>query len=675
MKKCTIPLVIPILAFSIQSASAQNLSDFLAGTDETEELQDRYDISLRDAPGSTIVYTRDDIDRFGATTLAEILDRTVGIHNSRSSTGNTSRRVVRGVDDSWLILYNGLVRDVVLSDTLRILLHDVERIEIIKGSHSSVYGQDAVAGTINLVTYSNRLEETRAGILGGSFGTLDAWYQRSWKNDDTSLSFSAGHRRTEGTDTVISPDRQSQIDTQTGTALSLAPAEGSFDTQVTEARFELGLGNTFAWRNHLQVRENGLGVGTAQVLDPNGTEQFTRISSDIEINREYAIGDFSLRAGYTLNRATFDDLTVFPAGSFFGQFPDGVQQTTEQDTTLLQVAGYYTRRTKKNTFAAILAFEREESTNGIDTRNYTIDSVTTLPTPLGNLQDLRDTDPLFDELTENTASLTLRNKWLATRSVKVNTGFRFDNSSLYGGVFNPRIGIEWIYAQNADLSLLYGESARTPSALQISSNGLFVGLGNPDLEVSKIRTLELVHKYKSADIGQQTINLFAYDQSDTISLVASDLSPNGLRFENIDDNQQGYGIDYQLDVQINPSFDLTLGLGFQQTNNEDLNSPRAPELLPQAAVDLRLIRGWNLNLSYKGVIGRERDVSDTRTAIDDYHLVDLLLKKSRIFGNVDLVVKASNIFDSDAREDISTAIADDVPIEPRVVQIGLSASF
>lgn len=651
--------------------SAQSLTEFLV---DSEEITERFDKSLRDATASLIVFTRDDIDKYGATVLSELLERAVGVHNSRSSTGNTSRRVVRGIDGNWLVLYNGLIRDPLLLDTTSILLHDVERVELVKGSHSGIFGQDAVAGTVNLITQAKNGNQNRFGVIGGTQNTGDAWVQYNTKVNNMTLTFSAARHQTEGIDELITADRQATFDQVFGTNASLAPAPGNFNKEVSEARFELSAGSRFFWRNHLYARENGIGVGAAQSLDRDGNETLNRFTSDIEYVHPLVRGDLSIRAGLSFNQAAFNDLRLFPAGTS-PLFPDGVFQDIGQETSQFTLSAQYTRKTANNSFTAILGFDSESIDNTFDERNYTVNGGSPLPVPIGETQDLLETDPLFGESTDNTVSLTLRNKWTALRNIKIGTGFRLDNSSLYGNVLNPRLSLEKVLSQDSDLSLLYGESARTPNNTELTANGIFFGLGNPDLEPSKIRMIELVYERRTADVSKLGLNLFAYNHSNTFELVPSDVSRNGLAFENIDEDINGFGIDARLDLALNPSVDLVLGWAFQELDGDTADRARAPIHQPYIELSLNLIRGWSVNTTYSGILGRERNDGDQRPDIDDYHLVNVIVRKKEIFGELDFLLKATNLLDDDAREDVSEVILNDVPVRPRSVFIGLTGKF
>lgn len=114
-----------------------------------------------DAPASMTVVTAADIQNSTATSLAEMLGKTVGVQNYNG--GGRDKLVIRGVRESYgvytLILVNGkrvsstgaLWRDSDF-DISSIPLESIERVEVIRGPMSSLYGSDAIGGVINIIT-------------------------------------------------------------------------------------------------------------------------------------------------------------------------------------------------------------------------------------------------------------------------------------------------------------------------------------------------------------------------------------------------------------------------------------------------------------------------------------------------------------------------------------------
>lgn len=113
---------------------------------------------LRDAPASVTVVTEEDIARTPATDVADVLSRVEGVSINR--TGNQETVQIRGLPERYtLFLVDGkrvnsdpnLFRGNAF-DSGWVPLDAIERIEVVRGPMSSLYGSDAIGGVINIIT-------------------------------------------------------------------------------------------------------------------------------------------------------------------------------------------------------------------------------------------------------------------------------------------------------------------------------------------------------------------------------------------------------------------------------------------------------------------------------------------------------------------------------------------
>jgi len=132
----------------------------------------KFSEDLSGAPGVVSVVTRDELDRFGGTTLKEVLERVPGLFDSTDSFTDRSIISIRGDQtrsNSGHVLYliNGRPTREVLEGGIATDLLEAfpvaarERIEVIKGPGSVLYGSNAFSGVINLITREangNRLD-------------------------------------------------------------------------------------------------------------------------------------------------------------------------------------------------------------------------------------------------------------------------------------------------------------------------------------------------------------------------------------------------------------------------------------------------------------------------------------------------------------------------------------
>lgn len=128
-----------------------------------------------DTPATTNVITAKDIENKGFVSVFDALEQTVGIQ-SYSYTGgqgdngsSTGRTYIRGLDKGTLILINGAPINLNnYNSTAGIPISAVERIEVVKGSNSVLYGSEAMGGVINIITKKAGKSQNSITVTGGN---------------------------------------------------------------------------------------------------------------------------------------------------------------------------------------------------------------------------------------------------------------------------------------------------------------------------------------------------------------------------------------------------------------------------------------------------------------------------------------------------------------------------
>jgi vitamin B12 transporter len=136
-----------------------------------------------DLGANVTVLDREYFDVEKPTKLADALERVAGIHVDQvGGRGGTSSLYLRGADPNYtLVLVDGVrVNDPTNArggsfDFATFDMADVERIEIARGPYSAIYGGDALAGVINIITRKAPAQSTRASLdaMAGAFDTRE----------------------------------------------------------------------------------------------------------------------------------------------------------------------------------------------------------------------------------------------------------------------------------------------------------------------------------------------------------------------------------------------------------------------------------------------------------------------------------------------------------------------
>ena len=134
---------------------------------------------LKDVTSNVVVITKEDLEAKHITTVAEALREAQGVIVTQAGgLGGPASVYLRGFDsDSTVVLVDGVrINNPTLiggqADIGNLIINDIDRIEIIKGPQSGVYGANAVAGVINIITSkANKKCSSNINFEYGSYNT------------------------------------------------------------------------------------------------------------------------------------------------------------------------------------------------------------------------------------------------------------------------------------------------------------------------------------------------------------------------------------------------------------------------------------------------------------------------------------------------------------------------
>ena len=162
---------------------------------------------LSDAPATVIVLQRSDLEARGYTELSQILDDLPGMDVVRPYGADYVKNYWRGyrtgIGDPYLVMVDGVVFNHLWFDTadtplVTYPLSAIERVEVVYGPASALYGANAFMGVINIITRKPDTDglQMHGRFTGGSFGARIGDFYAADKRGD--LSFSIAARRDEG---------------------------------------------------------------------------------------------------------------------------------------------------------------------------------------------------------------------------------------------------------------------------------------------------------------------------------------------------------------------------------------------------------------------------------------------------------------------------------------------
>lgn len=153
-------LLLPLGAWAQQTPPRAGDSSGAKQLNEIVVTADKAATKLSETGKSVIVITKEQLQKSGGKTLSQVLNEQAGIivNGANSNPGGTKNIYIDGAGAGYtLVMLDGVpLQDASSTDNtidLRtITLESIERIEIVKGSQSVLYGSDAIAGVINIIT-------------------------------------------------------------------------------------------------------------------------------------------------------------------------------------------------------------------------------------------------------------------------------------------------------------------------------------------------------------------------------------------------------------------------------------------------------------------------------------------------------------------------------------------
>ena len=210
-----LPLVVAIAGAFVSPLSQAEES---VTTDDVLVTAARVERELMDVNMSVSVITQKEIENNGAQTIADLLKDMPGVEVTTDGSQGSKRIMIRGEKTfSTLVMIDGqrITEQKSMSGTpILIDPSQVERIEVIKGPASVLYGSDALGGAINIITKKGNGKKAVEGTVtagynssndGGNasaqiFGTAGGWDYRIGASYECGRDLKLAHGKAEGTD-------------------------------------------------------------------------------------------------------------------------------------------------------------------------------------------------------------------------------------------------------------------------------------------------------------------------------------------------------------------------------------------------------------------------------------------------------------------------------------------
>jgi iron complex outermembrane receptor protein len=681
------------MAARAQQATTKEEEKALArvyGGEEMVSIASGYQQPLSKAPAIATVITAADIKASGATDIDDILESVPGLHVSRNANSYSPVYTFRGIYSQYnqqvLMLQNGVPMTMsFLGDRgdvwAGLPVENISRIEVIRGPGSALYGAEAFAGVINIVTKSAaETMGTQLGARMGSFNTRDAWmlHGGEWGPAKVAAYFRIGS--TEGFREILRSD--SLTPTQPSASLAPGPVntgrdsiDGSLD--LTYDKWQLRFG--------LKKRDNsGTYTGVAAALDPVGTAKNYRFTSDLIWNDPAFTKNLGIK--FQVNYLDYGEqarLVVLPPGTTtIGTFTNGMignPDKWERHTRFSAEgtwSGFADHRLHFGLGHSLLDMYRiRESTNFIflNVGGLSIP----VPNPAG-LVETTDTRPYIRPHLRSVDYAYIQDEWSFARDGTLTAGIRHDHYSDVGATTNPRLALVWEAAQNLTAKLMYGHAFRAPALNEMYAINNPVNQGNSSLRPETNATTEAAIAWQPRSDTSISLSLFHYDWRNIIAWVPDTPGSNRTTAQNTG-SQTGRG--FELEAEWNPASEFklfgTFALQHSIAESTGTDAGHAPRKHANGRADWRFHSGWLASGQVNWVMDRRRVAGDPLPPVGDYSTVDLTLRNSPGTGTWEFVASVRNLFDRKGYEPryMGTGLTSDLPLPGRSFYLQASYRF
>ncbi len=632
--------------------------------------------TLSRAPSVVSVITADDIRATGATNLTEILQSVPGIYVRANLFGFRPQITFRGASGAHtLLMLNGApLKDLVWNAGIfwkGLPISMIERVEIIRGPGSALFGSDASAGVINVITRTaGRIEQSEVGARLGHFDSQAGWLRHGTKWNGFDIAFTAELSHTDGHAPFIAVDGQTSKDASSGTLVSHAPGQARFGWDGQDLHLSIARGNWRLLADHMGHDNLEIGLTGAAVLDPTTQGRDQRHDLALLYNNDQFAPNWGLNAQLRHHQLSYSSGRGFqerPPGytDATGTYPDGYinRMSSSEHGLSFEASGLYT------------GFSQHAVRVG---GGYKTDKLARVEQwlnlgtgPDGNpivagsaLVDVSDTPYAFaPEKARHNSYVFLQDVWTLANDLELTAGARYDQYSDFGGSLNPRLALVWQSTDRLTSKLIYGEAFRAPSFLELYAPTAATK-PNPDLIPERTKTWELSFDYAATRNLKLDVDFYRFVQSDLIAPDASN------QFQNAGHNT-AHGIEIEAQWQATKTFRLS---GNLTRRKETVEFNSVPARKAYLRTDWAFDPNWNWNIQANWIGARPLAAGNPRAPLNAYALLDTTI---RHFHRADWEFAASirNLFDVDAREYSSAAIPDNLPLPGRSFHAELTYRF
>lgn len=656
------PLIaLTLAATMVKAAAAQEPvldefeQEFMKGFEEISEIATKTKLNIDDMPAIVTILRREDLESLGMDNLYEALGLIPGVELGMepSSAKLTMFRGAREKGKIKLLLDGMSVNNTFRGSIYHYFnfpLEAIERIEVIRGPGSVLYGTGAFTGVINVITKNNSGSQPK-NSFSSSYGTYD-----QMKNG-FSLSGEKGNLRWSADGYFQSEDKHLDVGTDgADPALSNAPGESQEDMKDSSIGLAVNYGK---WQLHGRVKtsQDGIAFGATNMLESD--DNLKGITNRATLVEAVYKGETDAAHSYTftagLNKYVFD--MVYRRTPSVNDYNDTVQR------------GYI----DEETYYGELVYQLQLGDHQLVTGLYTAFSrnLESWQSRYGELDPMIKSPYIDEEADRTVYAGYIQDTWTAGENTTVVVGARYDDYSDFGSAFTPRLAAIHETGEKTNVKLMYGRAFRAPSWTEIGGTIKGFSEGSSSLDPETIDTYEASFIYKESVHHLLRFNAFHSEIKDIIYRVDA-------QYRNVGENKMsGLEMEYKKRLSLKDE----MYANFSYLVAEDEEGEELPDIANMMAkAYYRHLFGNGLtSTTLVNLIGpRKRAADDTRDDLAGYATVNQTLFY-RFEQGITASFAIKNLFNANVKfpsYPIGTAVYEhDYPREGRNFRLTLAMDF
>jgi len=657
------------LSFALENDDPSSdilLDDLLQELEEVTEIATHTKLNVDFVPGMVTVLHGIDLQRQGIFTLLEAMETVPGVEITSNNEGQSSY-VMRGIGKSFSsgkikMLVNGRAMNAAMSAASTIStipIQMVERIEIIRGPGSAIYGEYAYAGVVNVILrkdthvfYSGSTHNKH--IIGGNWSNYQTDSEVKY-----SLALSASDNK--GKQVKSGPDYLKDLNTG-------LPSDTLFNNisnspgYVNEAEriFISGLQVSYKniqWDTVFNYQHVGDSYGFQNALPPKvePVRKVISITSDIDkkitLNRNMS-GKITAGGRYYALRGKahhflpvgFPDLTSLnqTTGQIENDFEDGVLGSpnyTEYEIHGGVEINYSALINHDLLFGFHGTYIKQGDTWAKRNQEFVSGFIAEVPF----VEYRGDENWLTENNTRKIASIYAQDQWKVIKPLTMTIGGRYDNYFDSGSSFNPRLAAVYNFLDNHIFKIQYARAFRPPTFLEMYIQNNIVAEGNVDIKPERIQSIDAGYIFNKPGTNTHVRITTFYSQLD--DLITNDDTTG--KYENLGSViSKGLEFEFKQKLFNSITFDMN-GTILRVTDKASGDSlPKVANIYGYASLSHQPLKNIMLTINNQYIGSRKREENDSRSKMSGYQVVDAAINVDHVYvkeASVSFGIK--NVFD------------------------------